>query len=357
MKNSIIGESVTRTFRGNYITSFLAYTVPTYVLVTPAFFVSSLRLPTWLSFLVVSIPFGGRIVGAIAYQRVIALLGSKLTYLASFTSLGFLALSSALTYNVILLILVRFLVGVSFGLATSLAMEQAVRSGNRLIQASTLSGWAVGWIMGALAYTSMANFYLATLSGAVTFPLSLLYRKVEAFEGTTPALKLEMPSFAAVLVFFLSFEPAFVLQLAPSLLEREGGIVWLVVGYVASIPMYFLIPALSRVFGETRALTTSAVIAAVSGATFFLTDSPLALVPFNAFGLGINSVAPRVAELYGANARNMGIALNAAAVGGVFVPVVSSIDVKVLASTITLVSMFLLLLLGVRRRRAVTITY
>ncbi|MCI2413968.1 MAG: transporter [Candidatus Aramenus sp.] len=353
----INGETATRAFRGDYITSFLAYTVPTYVLVTPAFFVSSLPLPTWLSFLVVSIPFGGRIVGAIAYQRVIALLGSRLTYLASFISLGFLALSSALTYNVFSLVLVRFLVGVSFGLATSLAMEQAVRSENRLIQALTLSGWAVGWIMGALAYISMVNFYLVTVSGALSFPLSLLYRKVEAFEGTSPAFKLEMPPFVAVLVFFLSFEPAFVLQLAPSLLESEGGIVWLVVGYVASIPMYFVIPALSRVFGETRALATSTVITAVAGATFFLTDNSLALVPFNAFGLGINSMAPRVAELYGANARNMGIALNAAAVGGVFVPVVSSMDVKVLASTVTLASMLLLLLLGVKRRGTVTITY
>ena len=52
-----------------------------------------------------------------------------------------------------------------------------------------------------------------------------------------------------------------------------------------------------------------------TGVLFFLTSSPYLLIPFTAFGLGIYSLTPRLALDYRANARNIGIALNFAALG------------------------------------------
>lgn len=328
----------------SYILPPVLYTLATFVMVAPAFTVNQLDLPTWLSFLIVSIPFGGRVIGSLVYQRLATALSSKSIYLLSTFSLGILSLSSIPT-NVGLLLLVRTMIGVVFGITTSLAVEQAVSSGRKILVALTMSGWAFGWIAGALAYISLEQWPLITLTGVITLPFSLLYSYVEEVPKLYGA-KLTMPPLTSILIFFFSFEPAFVLQLAPSIVESQGGIVWVIVGYAVSIPMYLIVPRLTLAETKIAALYTS--VSAISGVLFFITSIPYILVLFTAFGLGINSIAPRLASAYGATARNMGIALNIAALGGVIVPVLSSLDVRLLATLFTALSMAILLILSIK---------
>ncbi|MFP3399820.1 transporter [Acidianus sp.] len=342
--------SISKKFSG--VTSFIAYTLATYVMVAPAFTVKQFELPAYLAFLIVSIPFGGRVIGSLLYQRIVAILGSRLTFLSSMVALGILSIGSS-TLNVPILIPLRLLVGVAFGIVTSLAVEQAVRSGNRLIIALTMSGWAFGWIGGALSYLALGEWQLIALSGAITLPFSMLYKRVSVF--SVEVGKLGIPSISSILIFFFSFEPAFALQLAPAIVENQGGIVWLIIGYIVAIPMYIFVPVISSLLGETRTALLYTMTSAISGVTFFLTGSPYVLVVFTAFGLGINSIAPRLAASYGASARNMGIALNTAALGGVAVPVISSFDIKFLASLLTALSMVILLVMSVKKPNALLV--
>ncbi len=342
--------SINKTFSG--VTSFIAYTLATYVLVAPAFTVKQFELPSWLAFLIVSIPFGGRVIGSLLYQKVVTILGSRLTFLSSMLALGLLSVGSS-TFNVPVLITLRLLVGVAFGIATSLAVEQAVRSGNRLIIALTMSGWAFGWIGGAFSYLTLGEWQLIALSGIITLPFSIAYKKVSVF--SIEAGKLGVPSISSILIFFFSFEPAFALQLAPALVENQGGMLWLILGYIAAVPMYIFVPAISSLLGESRTALLYTMTSAVSGVVFFLTASPYILVVFTAFGLGINSIAPRLASAYGASARNMGIALNTAALGGVAVPVISSFDIRFIASIFTALSMVILLVMSIKRPNALLV--
>ncbi|BFI75892.1 transporter [Sulfurisphaera ohwakuensis] len=331
-------------------TSVISYTLATYVLVAPAFTVNQFTLPQWLSFLIVSIPFGGRVIGSLLYQRLVSIFGSRLTYLISIIALGLFSLGSSI--NVLgLLIPLRLLVGIAFGIATSLAVEQAMRSGNKIIIALTMSGWAFGWIMGAFSYLTLQNWSLIAISGIITIPFSLLYKGLLNFKVEED--KFSLPSVSSILIFFFSFEPAFALQLAPSIVEDEGGISWLILGYIVSIPMYILMPTISRFLGETRTAIIYTSVSAISGVLFFITSLPYILVIFTAFGLGMNAIAPRLASVYGATARSIGIALNTAALGGVVVPVVASLNIKIIASLFTAISMVILLVMAVRKRNAI----
>ncbi len=330
-------------------TSVISYTLATYVLVAPAFTVNQFTLPQWLSFMIVSIPFGGRIIGSLLYQRLVSIIGSRLTYLISILALGLFSLGSSINI-VAVLISLRLLVGVAFGIATSLAVEQAMRSENKIIIALTMSGWAFGWIMGAFSYLELKDWSLIAISGIITIPFSLLYRGLLNFN--VEENKFSLPSLSSILIFFFSFEPAFVLQLAPSIVEDENGISWLILGYIVSIPMYILMPSISRFLGETKTAIIYTSTSAITGVLFFVTSLPYILVIFTAFGLGINAIAPRLASVYGATARSVGIALNTAAIGGVIVPVVASLNIKIIASLFTALSMVVLLILAVRKRNA-----
>jgi len=67
-------------------------------------------------------------------------------------------------------------------------------------------------------------------------------------------------------------------------------------------------------------------------------------------GLGINSVAPVIAQRYGANALNSGIAINIVAIGGTIIPVVFSQNVKNVVF-LTVLSMLALLIMERRNAR------
>lgn len=332
-------------------TSVIAYAAATYVMIAPAFTVNQFRLPDWLAFLIVSIPFLGRIIGSFLYQKVIEFFGSRTTYLISLPSLGLLSLGSSVS-PIILLIPLRLAIGIIFGIVTSLAVEQAARSGNRIIMALTMAGWAFGWIGGALSYLAFQQWSLIALSGIITLPFSAFYKNVIPF--SSQRTKITLPPIASVMLFFFSFEPSFSLQLAPAIIEDEGGISWLILGYSISIFMYVLAETVASLLGELRTLLIYAIASAASGVSFFLTASPYLLVAFTAFGLGINSISPRIASVYGASARVMGFAMNTAAIGGVIVPVIGSFNVKLFGSLFTAISMTALIVMTMKKSNAIT---
>jgi hypothetical protein len=175
--------------------------------------------------------------------------------------------------------------GFAFGIATSLAVEQAVRSGNRLIIALTMSGWAFGWIGGALSHLALGEWQLIALSGAITLPFSMSYKRVSVF--SVEVGKLVIPSISSILIFFFSFEPAFVLQLAPAIVENQGGIIWLIIGYIVAIPMYIFVPVISPLLGETRTALLYTMTSAISGVTFFLTGS---VCPYTFISIILSSI-------------------------------------------------------------------
>jgi len=87
-------------------------------------------------------------------------------------------------------------VGIAFGIATSLAVEQAMRSGNKIIIALTMSGWAFGWIMGAFSYLELQNWSLIAISGVITIPFSLLYKGLLNFKVEED--KFSLPSISSI---------------------------------------------------------------------------------------------------------------------------------------------------------------
>ena len=59
---------------------------------------------------------------------------------------------------------------------------------------------------------------------------------------------------------------------------------------------------------------------------------------------------------YGVSARNMGLVINAAALGGMAVPVISSFDVRPIASLLTALSMAVLLVMSLRKSNATAVS-
>lgn len=108
--------------------------------------------------------------------------------------------------------------------------------------------------------------------------------------------------------------------------------------YSLSIPFYLFGYEIMKYFKYT------VLIIVLSSFFFFYFDIPEALLIFTALGLGINSIAPSIAQRYGANALNSGIALNIASVAGTIIPIVFSHNVNYIAF-LTLLSMSTLLVL------------
>jgi len=180
------------------------------------------------------------------------------------------------------------------------------------------------------------------ISGLVTIPLASTIR-TNFKEGE---VRFQFPKIFPVLVYFLSFEPAFALTLAPYVLEELGENVtlFMVISYLLSLPFYIFGYKLGKYFEYVL------LIIALSSFLFFYLEIPEALFVFTALGLGINSVAPVIAQRYGANALNSGIAINIAAIGGTIIPVVFSQNIKSVAF-LTILSMLAFLILKKRSEK------
>jgi len=124
----------------NYVEPLIEYALPTYILVLPTFVINQLNLPQTIAFMIASIPFSGRIVGALFYQYLIKVVGSRITVITSLVSLDILSVFDGLISNVPFLIISRFLVGVFFGISTSIGVSEAIMSRSRIITGLTMGG-------------------------------------------------------------------------------------------------------------------------------------------------------------------------------------------------------------------------
>ena len=326
----------------NFIEPLIEYALPTYILVLPTFVINQLNLPPELAFMVASMPFSGRIIGALLYQYLLKLIGSRVTVITSLTALGALSALDGLIANFQFLAISRFLVGVFFGISTSIAVSEAIMSRNRVITGLTMGGWAVGWIGGSIAYFALHLWEFIAISGLITIPFVALVKS----NFKEREIRFQFPTILPILVYFLSFEPAFALTLAPYVLEelKENVLLFMVISYSLSLPFYLFGYKLGKYF-EYALLAI-----AISSLLFFYFQIPEALFIFTALGLGINSVAPAIAQRYGANALNSGIAINIAAIGGTIIPVVFSQDIKGVAF-LTILSMLALLIMDKESER------
>ncbi|ABP94470.1 MULTISPECIES: hypothetical protein [Metallosphaera] len=303
------------------IRPIISYAVATYVFVLPSFLVNFLGLSPLQSFLIISIPYGGRLVGSILFARFGHTLSLTEFYKLMLGASASLSLLSALLISFPAEITIRLIVGVVFGLMSSMAMYEAMEINDRKVIGGTLGGWAIGWTLAGITSMILKSWTLAISTGALSI---LLLPLISRGDMKIRKTKAGIPSPLGVLTYLLSFVPAFSLSLAPYFLEING-YSWdiVLISYVMAIPMYFVLPALSRKINPGVLTVIVAGIASISGVLFF--DGYIYfLLPFTMAGLGLNSITPVIARRYGINSTNSGIAINSAALGGVVYPVIPS---------------------------------
>ncbi|AAY80361.1 hypothetical protein [Sulfolobus acidocaldarius] len=319
------------------ITSIIGYVIPAYLIVSSAYVVDQFSLPTWLSYVLVSIPFLGRLIGALIYQRIIRIVKSDMIFSLSLTILGIVSLLLSVTnVNYILIMWLRFTLGIIFGIIASLSIDQAVRSGNRIVIGLALSGWAIGWIFAQASYSLLDNWRSIYAVGVISLPLALLGKYTLKFKAEDHIILDNHISLYTIMIFLLTLEPSFILTLAPQILERQGELELLLLAYVLSLPMYIV----NSVINYKVAFTLSGISAGIFGFLFFLTGSPILIIPLVMFGITITSVVPKVF-----NSKNTGASINIASIEGAVVPVVGTVSDYVaggmtLFSMITLVAMY-----------------
>lgn len=303
------------------IRPIMSYAVATYVFVLPSFLVNLLGLSPLQSFLIISIPYGGRLLGSVIFSRFGHTLSLVEFYKLLFGAAASLSLLSALLVSFPAEITIRLIVGVVFGLMSSMAMYEAMELNDRKVIGGTLGGWAIGWTLAGITSMMLRSWSLALTTGALSV---LLLPVISRHDMKIKKAQSRMPSPLGVVTYLLSFVPSFSLSLAPYFLEING-YSWdiVLISYVLAIPMYFILPALSRRVNPGILTVIVASIASISGVLFF--DGYIyLLIPFTMAGLGLNSVTPVIARRYGINSINSGIAINSAALGGVVYPVIPS---------------------------------
>jgi len=271
------------------VKQLLAYTLATYVLVAPAVGVTEMakqfHLPLWLAIALVTLPFPGRVLGAITH--------GKIPFRLAALALGVTAFLTPLA-NPIELLPLRLIVGLAYALVTASAVDSSQRPGY------TTSGWAIGWVLAAL--TSPLGWRVATALGSVISLLAIT---------NFPTPKVGRPSITGSTTFLLGLAPAFLMEAV----ALEVPFFLLAVAYAISAPAYFIFPNISNRIGLKASLLLACSIAALS--SLFLPSIP-AVMFFSWAGLGLISLLPPMARSLGST--NAGADLNVGAVGGMFYP-------------------------------------
>ena len=307
----------------NKVIPVIAYSIPTFVLLYPSFFVSflttTLQLSYWESFGLIGIPFLGRIVGSMFYQFF-----RRDTYRQSMVILGLLTLAQEIT-NIYILFPLRFFVGVLFGILTTYAVEQAVYTKNNILLGLTTSGWAIGWILAYLSYSLILSWVSISYLGIIIILLALFPTKMETSHMDLQEKKIRLtPSFISLIVYMSALTPAFVLEVVPNFLEREK-LVWILFpSYLFSLFLYVFLPIIIGRFDSKLLKSGIVLIVLVTGLIAFLAN-PFFFLLFIPFGLAILSFIPKVLVEKGEEPKKVGVALNIASVMGLVIPVLSSL--------------------------------
>jgi len=291
----------------------LAYSIPTYVLVYPSFFVNTLarEFPYWEAFLLLSLPFLGRIIGSLIYQFF-------KSYIIPLLTLSILTL---LQIDLNIIFPVRFLIGIIFGLMTSYAVDNAVKT-NNLVLGLTTAGWSIGWILSYIAYTTIHNWnQICIISSIIIVSIALLDRRVSLDKIK---INISLPKTSSIIVYFSALTPAFTLQIIPSIFEKAHT-TWLILpSYLISIAVYAILPIIASKIGLKRCIIITTLGILISGITTFLI-TPYTLLPYTSLGLGILSLIPKYLTTKNEKANTLGIALNIGSIGGLIIPTLYTI--------------------------------
>ncbi|TRN00353.1 transporter [Sulfolobus sp. F1] len=300
----------------NPVLFILSYSIPTFVLVYPSFFIPMLakHFPYWEAFLLLSLPFLGRVFGSVLYQ-----------FFRSYT-IPFILLSllTFLQSNLLLIFPVRFLIGVLFGLLTSYAVDNAVKSSNNLILGLTTGGWSIGWVLSYIAYQFLHSFYEINLFASVLI-LSLSFLGIgQPLKVLKARVNFSFPKVSSVLIYLSVLTPAFALEVIPSILEKIN-LTWLILpAYVLSIIAYLGLPIIGQRMGIRKCVIVTMIVMLLSGLSTFLLY-PYMLLPFTIFGLGILSIVPKYLDLRGEKSERLGMALNIGSIAGIAIPTLYSL--------------------------------
>ena len=307
----------------NKVIPVIAYSIPTFVLIYPSFFISfltnTLKLGYWESFGLVGISFLGRIVGSMLYQFF-----RKDVYKPSMIILGLLTLAQEVT-NVYILFPVRFFVGVLFGILTTYAVEQTMNVKNNILLGLTTSGWAIGWLLAYIFYSFVSSWVSISYLGIIIILLALLPTNMKSSHINLQEKKIRLtPSFLSLVVYISALTPAFVLEVVPNFLEREN-LVWILFpSYLFSIFLYMFLPLIISRF-NSKLLKSGIVLLVLGTGLFAFFVTPFSFFLFIPFGLAILSFIPKILVEKGENPKKVGVALNIASVMGLVIPVLSGL--------------------------------
>ncbi|WP_230950224.1 hypothetical protein [Sulfolobus acidocaldarius] len=117
-------------------------------------------MPYWEVFLILSLPYLSRVVGGFIYTHV-------KSFSIPFIILGILTI---LQDEINLLFIVRFLIGIIFGLTITYALDKASKS--NLMTGITTAGRSIGWLLSYISYSLIHNWNeINILSGIIILSL------------------------------------------------------------------------------------------------------------------------------------------------------------------------------------------
>ncbi|MCY0852214.1 MAG: MFS transporter [Thermoplasma acidophilum] len=339
------------------ILAIIGYVIPTFILVVPTFYITyiskSLNIPYYTTFIIIGSPYIGRFIGAYMYSR-FRFLGTPFTI--SMSALGLISAYMSFLDSVPIMVVMRFLIGVAFGISTSFAVEVAVRTRKQHIIGLTTGGWAIGWILAAMV-SAILPYRYALISGAVALPISalgMLLRRVSIGHVIASGFNFSLYGF---LIYFLAFEPAFVLQIVPQVfgsqafLESE-------IAYFLAVPAYMAFPVIAKRYGFKRSVYSIAAISMVLSVFAFLYLNFYAAIVFTVFGLAVNAVIPGFLRDENLSPEKIGPSMNFSAINGFMVPTLIYLIgcIRISAVAITVISMALLILLSAMGQKVFSVS-
>ncbi|AKA73647.1 transporter [Saccharolobus solfataricus] len=323
--------------RKTTILPVLSFTLSSYFLTNFIFYLQYTDYTGLVEFLLIGAPFIGRAITPITYPFLMSRINiERITYL----SLGNMAILDILEFfmgtDTLALILLRVATGILFGLATSAAVELATQSRSKIIMGMTMGGWALGWILSALMSFLMGKMVLITSSFSLVFFLLIKRSNIDKkLFSNSGSISIAF-SWKALLIFLLGFEPAYILQLIPSLLGENNAIEETIIAYSISFIAYIILPSIGNI--RISSLLTSLMIG-ILGFTSFITLKAWMFIPFTVLGLGLNSLLPIIIKLMKVEVTKIGPSMNLASLSGFLIPSLVSIgDIEINSAILTLIS-------------------
>ncbi|AAY80613.1 hypothetical protein [Sulfolobus acidocaldarius] len=279
-------------------------------------------MPYWEVFLILSLPYLSRVVGGFIYTHV-------KSFSIPFIILGILTI---LQDEINLLFIVRFLIGIIFGLTITYALDKASKS--NLMTGITTAGRSIGWLLSYISYSLIHNWNeINILSGIIIIAASLLGIReigIKKFERKSErkvqeGKKRNSVKFTSLLLYFSAMTPGFLLQVIPSILEKEGLVNLLLPSYILSIFTYILLPLVGANIGYKLATVLASTTTLITGVLTF-TIFPYAVLMFAPFSLSLTAVVPRYLISKGERTENLRIAQNIGSTSGIIIPVLFAIN-------------------------------